>query len=147
MSRFISPYASLRLFGGPLGTVRFEDGRYETDDPVEVGWLRSHGGFGVDFFEEDHAQGKPASLPDPKALLAELEAVKAQNRELLARLAEATQNQGAPSPGQDQHPSEAGEPVDASEILDEPAALEEPTDAAEEPRGHWRSRRRGGRRP
>lgn len=87
MPRFISPYAGLRLFGGPLGTIRFQDGAYESQHPEEVRWLRQHRGFGVDFFEAGPEPTKPAPPPDAKALQAELEAANAQIEELLKRLA------------------------------------------------------------
>lgn len=122
MGAYVSPYASLRLFGGPRGTVRFVDGRYETSDPKEDAWLRAHRGFGVDFFAEGDARrpAEPKTL-DPEALAAQLALAEQRIAELEARLAQYER-------------AADGEPVDPG--ADEPAS-----GAHDEPAPH----RRGGR--
>lgn len=47
-----SPHPSLRLMGGPRGTVVFVNGRYTACDPDEITWLQTHPDFGVRFREE-----------------------------------------------------------------------------------------------
>lgn len=124
MGAYVSPYASLRLFGGPRGTVRFVDGRYETSDPKEDAWLRAHRGFGVDFFAEGDAR-RPTEpkTPDPEVLVAQLRQAELRIAELEARLAQYER-------------ADDGEPVDPG--ADQPAS-----EVHEESRPHRRGGRRG----
>ncbi|HEY3314373.1 MAG TPA: hypothetical protein VGL40_03690 [Bacillota bacterium] len=64
---FASRHANLVLGGGPQ-IVAFQAGRFETDDPAVVEWLKNHRGCGTDFTTDEKppviAPAAPTTEPD-----------------------------------------------------------------------------------
>lgn len=56
MARFLSRYTNYRLTvqvnGEELGTIRFQDGVFETENEDFINYLRRHPDFGVAIFED-----------------------------------------------------------------------------------------------
>lgn len=56
MARFLSRYMNygltVQVNGRELGTIRFQDGVFETEDKTFINYLRRHPDFGVAIFED-----------------------------------------------------------------------------------------------